>query len=83
MIGSSLMDPRKSLKGFTVQDLPEHSKTKQWFPITIMCMWIKYDLESSIGASIILDKDETKADMCSFGIYNPLSPPSSEVASEE
>ena len=41
-----------------------------------------YDLWSSRGASIELDKAAIKADICSFGRSDPLSLSSSEVASE-
>ena len=64
MIGISLTDLRQSLKGFTVQDLPYHSKTKQYFPSNIMFVWeSSSDLGSSRGASLELDKAATKADI--------------------
>ena len=84
IIGTYLTDPRKSLNGFTVQDLIDHLKTKQCFPSTIMfACESSSDLVSYIGASLELYRAATKADMCSFGISDPLSLPSTEVASEE
>ena len=65
IIGTPLTDLRQSLKGFTVQDLPDHSKANKFFPGTIMFAWeSSYDLGSSIGASLELDQAETKADIC-------------------
>ena len=64
IIGTSLTDPRQSLKVFTVQDLPDHSKTKEWFSSTIMFAWeSSSDLGSSRGVEIELDKYATKADI--------------------
>ena len=78
MIGTPFTDTRKSLKGFTVQDLPDHSNTKQCFPSTIMFEWeSSSDLGSSRGASLELDKAATKSDICPFGRSDPLSLPSS------
>ena len=71
-------------KSFTVQDLPDHSKTNQYFPSTIMFSWESSSgLGSSRGASFELDKAKTKADIFLFGISDLLSLPSSEVTSEE
>ena len=78
MVGTSLTDTRQSLKGFKVQDLPDHSKTKQCFPSNIIFEWkSSYDLGSFICASLELDKASTKADICSFGISDPIYLPSS------
>ena len=64
MIVTSLTDPSKLLKEFTVQDLPDHSNTKQLFPSTIMFAWeSSSDLGSSIGASLELGNATTKADI--------------------
>ena len=84
IIGTSLTDSRKSLKGFKVQDLLDHSKTKLYFPSTIVFVWeSSSDLGLSIGASLELYKAATKAYMCSFGRSDPLSLLSSEVSYEE
>ena len=67
-----------------MQDLPDHSKTNTCFTGTIIFDWeSSSDLGSLIGASIELDKSETKSDICSFFISGPLSLPSIELASEE
>ena len=64
MIGTSLTDPRQSLKEFTVQDLLDHSKKNKYFPSTIMFAWeSSSDLGSSRGASLELDKAATKSDI--------------------
>ena len=84
MIGTYLTYPRKLLKGFTVQELPDHSNIKQCCPSTIMFAWeSSYDLGSSRGASLELDKSAIKADICSFGRSEPFSLPSSELVSGE
>ena len=84
IIVTPLTDLRQSLKGFTVQDLPDHSKAKQFFPGTIMFAWkSSYGSGSSIDASFELNQAETKAYICSFGRTYPSSLPSSEVSSEE
>ena len=63
-IGTLFTDPRQSLKGFTVQDFPNHSKTKECFPSTIMfACKLSSVLESSIGLSLELDKAVTNAYM--------------------
>ena len=65
IIGTLLTDPRQSLKGFTVQDFPDHSNTKQCFPSTIMFPFeSSLVLGSSIGVSLELDMAVTKVNMC-------------------
>ena len=72
------------MKRFTVQDLPDHSRTKKCFPSTIIFYReSSSDLGSFIGASLELDKAETNSDICSFGRSGPLYLPSIELASEE
>ena len=67
-----------------MQDSPDHSNTNKCFPGTIIFDWeSSSDLGSFIGASIELDKAETKSDICSFVLSGPLSLPSIELASEE
>ena len=64
MIGTSLTYPRQSFKGFTVQDLPDHSKTNQLFTSNIIFEWeSSSDLGSTRGASLELDKAATNTDI--------------------
>ena len=84
IIGTSFTDPSQLLKGFTVQDLPDHYKTKQYFPSTIMfACKSSSDLGSSIGVSLELCRATTKTDRWWFGRSVPSYIPSSEELSEK